>query len=248
MTRRLKLTIAYDGTNYAGWQRQPDKPTVQQEIEQAFRDYTGQSVSVVASGRTDSGVHAIGQVASCDFTLGHTTEVIQRAVNFRLPLDIRILQVAEVPESFHAISSAVKKRYRYQIDDAEVGEIFARKYVWHIPKRLDETAMSAAAEFLVGTHNFASFEAAGAPRRSTIRTIYALDVSTRSTAPRIWVEVTANGFLYNMVRIICGSLVWVGKGKADPQWMEAALHAKKRELAGPTAPPQGLFLDRVWYD
>lgn len=247
MTRRLKLTIAYDGTNYAGWQRQPNKPTVQQEIEQAFRDYTGKHVSVVASGRTDSGVHALGQVASCDFSLDHTTRVIQRAVNFRLPLDIRILRVEVVADDFHAISSAIKKRYRYQIDDAEVGDIFARQYVWHIPKPLDERAMAAAARFLVGTHDFASFEAAGAPRKSSVRTVHSLEVITRPTAPRIWVEVTANGFLYNMVRIICGSLVWVGKGKAEPEWIQAALLGAKRELAGPTAPPQGLFLDQVWY-
>lgn len=248
MTRRLKLTLAYDGQHYAGWQRQPNEPTIQETLENAFTDYTGQRVPVVASGRTDSGVHALGQVACCDFPLSHPVEVVQRAVNFRLPLDIRVLSVEQVPASFHPIASAVKKRYRYQIDDAEVGDIFQRHYVWHIPKQLDDVAMTEAARLLEGTHDFASFEAAGAPRKTTVRTIYELNVLRREVAPRLWIEVTANGFLYNMVRIIVGTLVWVGKGKETAQWVAAALQQCQRETAGPTAPPQGLFLDRVWYD
>jgi tRNA pseudouridine38-40 synthase len=248
MTRRLKLTIAYDGTEYSGWQRQPNKRTLQETIENAFSDYTGEAVPVVASGRTDAGVHALGQVASCDFPWNHSAAVVQRAVNFRLPLDVRILCVEDVSSDFHAISSAIKKRYRYQIEDVEIGDIFQRKYVWHIPKALDVDAMVESAHYLVGCHDFASFQAAGAPRMTSVRTIYNLDIIRRETSPRLLLEVTADGFLYNMVRIICGSLVDVGKGKEPPRWIDHALTAKDRAAAGPTAPSLGLFLMQVWYE
>jgi tRNA pseudouridine38-40 synthase len=248
MTRRLKLTIAYDGTHYSGWQRQPNKRTLQETIENAFRDYTDREVPLVASGRTDAGVHALGQVASCQFPLDHSLVVIQRAVNFRLPLDIRILRVEDVASDFHAISSATRKRYRYQIEDVEIGDIFQRNHVWHLPKPLNIDAMIEAASYLVGRHDFSSFQAAGAQRKTSVRTIHQLDVIRRDTSPRLWLEVTADGFLYNMVRIICGSLVQVGKGKEPPQWIARALAAADRSAAGPTAPSQGLFLVQVWYE
>jgi tRNA pseudouridine38-40 synthase len=247
MSRRLKLTISYDGTEYFGWQRQANQRSIQSELEAALRDYTATRIVVVASGRTDAGVHALAQVVSFDFPLEHSTEIVERALNFRLPRDIRILKVEDVADNFHAIRDTTKKRYRYQIDDVETGDLFQRNYYWHIPRPLDHESMAEAAKYLVGTHDFASFQAAGAPRRSTIRTIHELTVLRRDSSPQLWIEITANGFLYNMVRIICGSLVAVGKGKEPPQWLESARNARDRVKAGPTAPAQGLFLDRIWY-
>lgn len=244
----FKLTLAYDGTNFAGWQRQPKERTVQAELESALERITQQPVKCVASGRTDAGVHALGQVVSfaCDTRLDGRTLV--KALNAELPEDLFIFDVAEAPAEFHALRDAVRKRYRYVIEDGRIRDLFDRRYLWHIYQRLDDQAMRAAAANLVGTHDFTSYETLGSPRLTAIRTIYDLTVERRrgDRTERIVIEVEADGFLYNMVRNIVGTLVEVGKGKQRVAWPAEVLAAKDRRAAGMTAPPQGLFL--VWVE
>ncbi len=248
--RFLKLTLAYDGTAYKGWQIQPGQPTVQGTLEHALERVTGQTIRAVASGRTDSGVHALGQVVSCAIDCQLATEQLCRAINANLPRDMRVLQVEEAPWGFHAVRSAIGKCYRYLIQDGPVPDVFTRHYSWFVPVRLDEQAMHRAAQALVGTHDFSSFEAAGAPRRSTVRTVTELTVRRESgdrTGP-VSVQIEANGFLYNMVRNIVGTLVEVGKGRQPESWPEHVLAGKDRRQAGRTAPACGLFLVHVKYD
>ena len=175
--RTLKLTLAYDGTAYAGWQFQPDQPTVQQTLETALEKVTGEQIRVLASGRTDAGVHALGQVVG--FQTGSTLppEVLRRAINANLPEDIAVLEVAEAPAGFHPTGSVRRKRYRYVIHDGPVRDVFARRYVWHyIHGRLDAAAMHRAAAALLGTHDFRSFETAGAERATSVRTVFDIRV------------------------------------------------------------------------
>jgi tRNA pseudouridine38-40 synthase len=244
----FKLTLAYDGANFAGWQRQPNARTVQGELESAVARVTQHHVKCIASGRTDAGVHALGQVVSFAAETKLDGRTLAKALNAELPEDIYIFEVESVAESFHALRDAVRKRYRYVIEDGRVRDLFERKYVWHVYQRLDETAMKAAAEPLVGTHDFTSYETNGSPRLTAVRTVYDLLVERRRSerTERIVIEVEADGFLYNMVRNIVGTLVDVGKGKQPVTWPAQVLAAKDRRLAGMTAPPQGLFL--VWVE
>ena len=235
--RCFKLTIAYDGTAYAGWQIQPNQPTVQGTLEQAWQEITGESVSVSASGRTDAGVHALGQVVgvSTATTLSHSQ--LQRALNALLPDDISVLSVESAALDFHATRDAQRKRYRYQIDNAEYADVFLRRFAWHVPQQLDPDVMHTAGQALVGQHDFTSFASAGSPRTSNVREITQLEVGLVTGKGRlIRVEVEGDGFLYNMVRAIVGSLVDVGRRL--PQ---------DRSCAGRTAPPHGLALLRVDY-
>jgi len=248
--RFFKLTLSYDGTAYAGWQIQANANTIQAELERALREVTGEQIRVVASGRTDAGVHALAQVVSFSSGTRLPADVLARAIDANVPKDIGILDVREAPEGFHAIRDAVRKRYRYIIQDGPACDVFARAYAWYIPGRLDVEAMQRAAQTLLGTHDFSSFEASGSERATSVRTIAELVVERRpgDHLDRIIVEIEADGFLYNMVRNIVGTLVEVGRGKQPVDWVVKVLAAKDRKLAGMTAPPHGLYLVRVEYD
>jgi tRNA pseudouridine38-40 synthase len=248
--RTLKLTLAYDGTAYAGWQVQSGQKTVQEVLEKTLAKITGEPVRIVGSGRTDAGVHALGQVASFRTNSRLPTEVFQRALNAELPDDIAVREAIEAAESFHALRDAVRKRYRYIIHDGPVPDIFQRHYCWHYYGRLDAEAMARAAHAILGTHDFSSFETSGAERRTSVRTVYeaSLRRGEGPTSHVLTFEIEANGFLYNMVRAIVGSLVEVGRGAREEGWMAEILAAVDRRVAGPTAPPQGLFLVRVDYE
>lgn len=248
-TRWLKLTVAYDGTAYAGWQIQPDKPTIQGTFESTWQRLTQESFRVTAAGRTDAGVHALGQVVGLATETRLSNNDLHRGLNALLPNDIAVVAIDDAPESFHATYDAVGKRYQYRIHNARSPSVFARHYTWHVPQQLDAAAMHAAAQALVGRHDFSSFETAGSERPDSIRTIHELVVLRRTGehADRITVDVQGDGFLYNMVRTIVGTLVEVGAGKRDVAWPAEVLAARDRRKAGQTAPPHGLFLVRVEY-
>ncbi len=244
----FKLTLAYDGTEFAGWQRQPAARTVQGELEATIERITQERSKCIASGRTDAGVHALGQVVSFPSETKLDGPTLTKALNAELPEDMLVFEVVEAPPNFHALRDAVCKRYRYVIQDGRLPDLFDRKYVWHVYQRLDVEAMQAAAAALVGTHDFASFETAGSPRLTTVRTVFDLSIERRPAelTDRVVIEVEADGFLYNMVRNIAGTLVAVGKGKESPTWPGHVLALKDRTKAGMTAPARGLFL--VWVE
>jgi tRNA pseudouridine38-40 synthase len=245
----FKITLAYDGTDFAGWQWQPEKRTVQDELEAALERITQARPKCFASGRTDAGVHALGQVVSFDSETRLTPEVLTKALNAELPEDMLVFEVTVAADGFHAQRDAVRKRYRYVIEDGRMRDLFERKYLWHIYQRLDVEAMQQGAAALVGTHDFTSYETTGSSRLTTVRTIFDLVVERQQheLTERIIIEVEANGFLYNMVRNIVGTLVAVGKGKEPPSYPAIALEAHDRTKAGMTAPAQGLFLVGVQY-
>lgn len=244
-TRWLKLTVAYDGTGYAGWQMQPTEPTVQAAIETAWHEITREQLRVTAAGRTDAGVHALGQVVGVATESTLSIAELQRGLNAVLPEDVAIVAVEEASVNFHATHDAVRKTYRYQIHNGRTPDVFNRRCVWHYPQPLDAEKMLAAAQALVGKHDFSSFESAGSERPDSIRTLFAANVVRE--ADRVTIEVTGDGFLYNMVRAIVGTLVEVGKGSRDVAWPAEVLAACDRRRAGQTAPPHGLFLVRVEY-
>jgi tRNA pseudouridine38-40 synthase len=247
--RTFKLTLAYDGTDFAGWQWQPNRRTVQGELQATLKRITQEEVKCVASGRTDAGVHALGQVVSFDSDTYLTPAALTKALNAELPEDMLVFEVSEAPAGFHAQRHAIRKRYRYVIEDGRLRDLFDRRYVWHVYQRLDVEAMMQGAKPLVGTHDFASYETSGSHRLSTVRTIYELLVERRrgELTDRIVIEVEADGFLYNMVRNIVGTLVAVGKGKEPVSFAADALAKRDRQAAGMTAPAQGLFLVGVEY-
>lgn len=250
LVRTLRLTLAYDGTAYAGWQVQPDQRTLQGALEAALERITGETIRVVASGRTDAGVHALGQVVSFRTASELSAEVFQRALNAGLPHDMAVLAASDAPDDFHAIRDARRKRYRYVIHDGPQRDVFRRHYAWHVKWRLDSDAMQEAARTLVGTHDFRSFETDWPNRTTSVRTVFELDIRRGENEQRDLVacEIEADGFLYNMVRNIVGTLVEVGRGARPIEWPGEVLTAQDRRAAGPTAPPQGLFLLRVVYD
>ena len=243
--RNLKFTLAYDGTRLVGWQRQAEGDSVQGLLEDALARFEGAPVTVYGAGRTDAGVHALGQVANAQLTCTHDVETLTRALNAQLPEDIRVLAVEEVSPEFHARFTARSKTYRYQIRHGRIADPFERAYVWHMPERLRVDAMRAAAGVLVGTHDFAAFQSLGTPTRDSVRTV------TQSTLTdsdgRMTYEISGNGFLRHMVRAIVGTLVEIGRGFREPDSMASLLRGSARGDAGPTAPPQGLFLVRVDY-
>jgi tRNA pseudouridine38-40 synthase len=245
----FRLTLAYDGSDFAGWQWQPNMRTVQGELEAALERITGQRSKCVASGRTDAGVHALGQVVSFTSDTYLAPPVLTKALNAELPEDMLVFEVASAPVGFHALRDAVRKRYRYVIEDGRLRDLFARRYLWHVYQRLDGEAMRDAAAPLLGTHDFTSYETSGSPRLTTVRTVLDLVVERRQAdlTDRIIIEVEADGFLYNMVRNIVGTLIEVGKGKQPPTWPAEVLALRDRTQAGMTAPPQGLFLVGVEY-
>ncbi len=248
--RTIKLILAYDGTNFAGWQTQRSGQTVQATLEETIEKITGVRSSTLASGRTDAGVHALGQVVCFRTESRLSAEVLQRALNAELPHSMAVLEAVEVHDGFHATHDAVRKRYRYVIHNGPIRDVFSRRYAWHLAHgRLDVDAMQRAAAPLIGTHDFSSFETTGAPRKTSIRTVYELCVE-RGRGERahfVTLEIEANGFLYNMVRTIVGTLVDVGRGARPESWPGEVLQAMDRRRAGRTAPPQGLFLVTVQY-
>lgn len=263
--RTLRLTLAYDGTDFAGWQVQPGYRTVQETLEAAVEQVTGERVRTLASGRTDAGVHALGQVVSLRTASNMSAGVLCRALTAVLPEDVVVLDAADVPEGFHPIRDAVAKRYRYLIHDGPTREVFLRRYCWHYGHgRLDAEVMDRAAAALKGTHDFSSFESSGAERKNSVRTVSDLwvrrgpdpwgraggqDSATGGAGGGdfITLEIEADGFLYNMVRAIVGTLVEVGRGARPESWPAEVLEAADRRAAGPTAPPGGLFLVGVDY-
>jgi tRNA pseudouridine38-40 synthase len=242
------LTLSYDGTAYAGWQIQNRARTIQGELEAALERIAGERIKAVASGRTDAGVHAWGQTVSFSSRTRLEPEILRRAINAHLPRDIVVLDVREAPAGFHAISDAIQKRYRYVIQDGPVCDVFQRAYAWFVPQRLDVVAMQQAGQSLVGRHDFSSFEAAGSNRLSSVRTVSDVAVRRRKTdhLDQVVIEVQADGFLYNMVRNMVGSLVAVGRQRQSVDWIAEVLAARDRTRAGMTAPPQGLTL--LWVD
>jgi tRNA pseudouridine38-40 synthase len=245
--RNIALTISYDGTEFNGWQTQPGYRTVQETLEGAVAALTGEPrIKLNASGRTDAGVHAVGQVANFYTVATYPPDVIVNAVNARLPQDVVVSKAIEVPQGFDANKDAKRKLYRYVIHDGPVPSPFLRRYAHHVRRPLDAAAMRRASRCLVGRHDFHSFETDWPNRQSSIRTITHLGVSR--AGEYIWIDVEADGFLYNMVRSIAGTLMDVGRGHIAEGRVEKVLKAEDRTLAGPTAPPQGLFLMRVSYE
>jgi tRNA pseudouridine38-40 synthase len=247
--RWLKLTVAYDGRAYSGWQIQPDQPTVQGTFQATWQKLTQEKINVTAAGRTDAGVHALGQVVGVSTQTRLTNDELHRGLNALLPEDVGVVTIEDAPERFHATYDAVGKRYRYVIHNARAPSVFDRHYAWHNPNPLDAAAMHEAGQALVGRHDFSSFESAGSERPDSIRTIHELTVARgcEDLHDRITIEVAGDGFLYNMVRTIVGTLVEVGRGTRDISWPGEVLAAQDRRAAGQTAPPHGLFLVRVYY-
>jgi tRNA pseudouridine38-40 synthase len=245
--RNLKLIVSYDGTDFNGWQTQPGYRTVQETLEGAIAKLTGaERVRINASGRTDAGVHAVGQVVNFYTNATYPADVLLRAVNAHLPADVVVRDAADVPESFDANRDAKRKLYRYVIHDGAVPDPFLRRYAMQSRHKLDAAAMRRAAEPLKGRHDFHSFETDWPNRMSSVRTITHLAVNR--FGDWIWLDVEADGFLYNMVRAIAGTLINVGRDHWSEAEVERILKAEDRVQAGPTAPPQGLFLMRVTYE
>lgn len=246
--RSLKLTLAYDGTNYVGWQRQANGVSIQQVVEEAFAPLmaSGEPPTIAGAGRTDAGVHALGQVASATLDLDLPTDAIHRALNVRLPADVRVVRVEDAPTGFHAQFHAAGKSYRYRLVTAPVVSPFDRWFVWHVPGPRDAEAMRQAARALVGRHDFASFQANGTEVRETTRTITRIEL--RETGGELHIEVDGDGFLRHMVRIIAGTLVDIGTGTRAPGEIDRILSARDRRVAGQTAPACGLTLVNVTYE
>jgi tRNA pseudouridine38-40 synthase len=242
----VKLVLEYDGTRYAGWQRQPDRPTVQEAVETAIRLLTQETVSVIGAGRTDAGVHARGQVASFRITKAWTPLEWTKGMNARLPDDIAVRAASIMPETFHARYSATGKLYQYRILNRPDRPALDRAFVWHVPKPLDVEAMRRAAIDLVGTHDFSSFEGTLTDNEDPVCRLQELVVDPRNDDVRV--DAYADRFLRHMVRNIVGTLVEMGLGRRSADEMVAILHAKDRTKAGRTAPPHGLCLVRVDYN
>jgi len=244
--RNIKLLIEYDGTNYQGWQVQPKGPTIQGVLEEKLGLLTGQPVQLFGSGRTDSGVHALGQVAHFKTQNRMDIRTIHRALNSLLPHDIVIQKVEEVDEGFHARKHSKSKVYEYRILNRNLRSAFHRGYVWYIPQKLNLMEMKKAAQGLVGEHDFSSFRSVGTPTRTAVRRVIRAEWK-RGRDGIIRFEIEANGFLKQMVRSIIGTLVEIGKGKRKASDLVKVLNSKNRKEAGPTAPAQGLFLKEVKY-
>lgn len=244
--RVIKLTIAYDGTNYHGFQRQKNAVSIQQTLEESLAPLFGHPLKIVGAGRTDAGVHALGQVAHFSTTGQIPVERISRAAAGVLPPDIVIRRAEIVEPDFHARKSAKGKTYFYRLFPGEVANPFWRNYVWHIRQPLEQKAMEEGLSYLIGTHDFSSFKAAGGAAMNPIRTLYAAECR-ESSSGILTLSFTGNGFLYHMVRNIVGTVVDVGLGKIPPVDIKTIVEAKNRKIAGITAPPQGLYLQQVYY-
>jgi tRNA pseudouridine38-40 synthase len=242
----FRITVAYDGGPFVGWQRQAEGTSIQGLIEEALGELDGREVSVAGAGRTDAGVHAFAQVASFTLVRDITPDVVVRSLNGKLPPEIRVRAAEEVPASFHARFDATSKRYRYRLWNADVLNPFERAYVWHVPGELDVAAMSQAARFVEGRHDFAAFQTVGGAGGPTVRVV-TLSTITSGDDGLVTYEVEGDGFLRHMVRAIVGTLVDVGRGRRGPEWMRDLIASRDRSQAGRTAPANGLFLVCVGY-
>jgi tRNA pseudouridine38-40 synthase len=259
----FKIVVAYDGTDYVGWQRQANGVSIQGLIEDALRALDGRDVTVTGAGRTDAGVHALGQVAAFTIARELTPDALVRALNAHLPHAIRVLAAEDVPPGFQPRFGARAKTYRYRLSNADVMSPFERRHAWHVPGPLDVEAMRAAARLLEGRHDFAAFQATGSSVATTEREISSsriaecgLRIGEESAiesailnpqSAMLCCDISGSGFLRHMVRIIVGSLVEVGRGRQPVEWITAVIASRSRATAGPTAPPDGLFLVRVEY-
>ena len=243
--KNVKLTIEYDGTNYHGWQYQSNVNSIQEEIEKALTKITGEYINIFGSGRTDAGVHAVGQVANFYTTCQLPVERFKYALNMRLPRDITIVDSEEVNLDFHSRFSAKKKKYKYIIYNNEIPSVINRNYSYHIINKLNIDEMKEASEFLIGTHDFKSFMTKGTVVKDTIRTIYSIDIIKQDKF--IEIIIVGSSFLRSMIRIIVGTLILIGNGKLEKQALPNIILGKKRCLSGPTVPPQGLYLEKVYY-
>ena len=243
--RNIMLKIEYDGKDFNGWQKQPTKLNIQGEIERAIKDITGEEVDLIASGRTDAGVHSLGQVANFKTNSNIPVEKFPIALNTKLKRSIRILEAKEVEERFHSRYNCKKKTYRYIINNSENGTAIYRDLEYNFSQKLDVEKMNQAVKKFIGEHDFKGFKASGTSSKSSVRIIY--EAKVYKEGERIIIELTGNGFLYNMVRIISGTLVDVGIGKIKVEDIEDIINYGERERAGKTLPPQGLYLVKVEY-
>jgi tRNA pseudouridine38-40 synthase len=257
--RRLRFTVAYDGASFVGWQRQATGTSIQGLLETILSDIDGEPVDVAGAGRTDAGVHALGQVASAAVRTALDLATLQRALNARLPETVRVLEIADAADDFHARFSARGKHYRYLVATGPVLSPFASRYVWHVPGTLDLAAMAAAAAALIGTHDFSAFQSTGTAVPHAVRTLDEASVCDVTAAPPpplggsitpggrlLALDVAADGFLRHMVRAIAGTLVDVGAGRRSGD-LSGLISSKDRAAAGQTAPAHGLWLVRVLY-
>ena len=238
--KRVLLTVAYDGTAYHGWQAQDNANTIEAELNKALTELVNEDIKVIGASRTDTGVHALGNLAVFDTEARMPAEKFSYALNQRLPEDIRIQKSEEVSMDFHPRKTGMKKRYEYHIYQAEFPLPTRRLYSYFTYNTLDVDKMNEAAQYLVGEHDFTSMCSVNAQSDSKVRTIY--DASVIKHGREIIISVVGSGFLYNMVRIIAGTLMEVGMGRKEPKWVSEVIAAKDREAAGPTAPACGLFL------
>jgi len=245
--RNIKLIIEYDGTNYCGWQTQENGPSIQESIEAALMKLTGEAIRINGSGRTDAGVHARGQVANFFTSSTIPGNKFSYALNNLLPEDIVIKASSEAEADFHARFSALGKKYSYHIINSKFPSALYRNYAYHINycERLDISRLEKAARAFVGTYDFAGFMAAGSKVKDTVRTIYELSVEAEGEMLRL--SYKGSGFLYNMVRIITGTLLYAGIGRIDPGSIKEIILSKDRDRAGITVPPCGLYLEEVYY-
>lgn len=244
--RNIKLTIEYEGTNYSGWQYQDNAISIQQIIEEAIGSITGEKVKLIGSGRTDAKVHALGQVANFFTSTNIPGDRFKYALNIKLPDDITIIDSQDVDKDFHSRFCATHKKYKYLIYNGEMPRALYRNFSYHIKNELNLEEMKIASQYFVGTHDFNSFMGARSVVKSTIRTINEINIEKNND----FIEITIDGdsFLRNMVRIIVGTLVEVGLGRRNKEDIIKIIEERNREVAGHTAPPQGLFLEKVFYD
>lgn len=244
--RNIALKLSYDGTGYHGWQRQNNGATIQQTLEEAIHRLLGTRVGVSGAGRTDAGVHAKRYVANFKADCNIPMDRLPFALNAQLPEDIAVWAAAEVPESFDSRFDCTKKEYIYNLYSSPMRDPFLANRAYRFPYPLDVNAMREGARFFVGKQDFASVRSQGTPVSSTVRTIFHCEVTQDDGL--ICIRVCGDGFLYNMVRAIAGTLVYVGNGKLKPDEVKSVLQAQDRELAGPTLPACGLFMNRLWYE
>lgn len=246
VSKNIKMLLQYDGTRYDGWQKQTNTAdTIQGKLEQVLERMTGKKVEVHGSGRTDAGVHASGQVANAHLDTALSAEEIRDYLNQYLPEDILVVEAEEVSDRFHSRLNATEKIYAYRVDTAKKSGVFERKYLYTLGEKLDVEAMKKAAKFLCGTHDFKGFCTGRNGKKSTVRTIRGIRIRTYGTV--VEMRFRGDGFLYNMVRILAGTLIEVGLGRRTPESMEELLKTRDRTQAGFTAPAKGLILTAVFY-
>jgi len=244
--KTIRIVVEYDGTAYAGWQIQPNGLTVQEVVEKALAELTGERIRLHSSGRTDAGVHARGMSVHFRTERDLPLAAYREGVNRLLPPDIAIREAVEVPEGFHARFDATGKWYRYTICQGDVRSPLHRLTSWHIRTPLDLDAMKRGASAFVGEHDFAAFRSSSCEARSTVRTIFSVNIE--KDGPLLFIDVKGSGFLKNMVRVMVGTLVELGLGKRLPEDLPSLFESGQRSASGKTAPPQGLCLMEVWYD